>query len=466
MAVAPGKTTRVTVHDAMVGDEPAMWTSFPCRTAFVSGQDRRLSFDVTLPPDARPGVGIVRVHGVGGVSAPALVMIDDLPTVAEARRTTTHADPQRIEAPVAVEGTCDAVASDFFQFTGKKGQRISVEAFAVRLGSAMDPVVRVLGPAGREIAYCDDDPATGGEDSHLSITLPADGDYVVEVRDIHYEGGDAHRYRLRVGGDALVRDVDVDDATAEVEPNDEPARDAGLLTVPFTVTGRFQKPDDRDSFRFTARKGDRITIKSFARSIGAPCDVSLRLLKENGPTLATSRDDDPGEAAIEHTFTADGIHCLVARELGGLSGPGAVYRVEVTPGAPGFSLSVDVDQVEAPAGGEPSLVVKATRRDYKGDISLSIASESGVTFGTTDGVIKADKLETTLKVKLPLELQAGRLLHLRIVGKRKDDAGSATAENGAALRRLFPRMLYPPPELDGVIALGVTSAEPKPTISK
>ena len=466
MAVAPGKTTRVAVRGGSVGAEPLLWTSFPCQSVPASDEDGKPAFDVTLAGDARPRVGIVRVHGAGGVSAPALLMIDDLQTIAEAPGTTTRSSPQRIEIPVAVEGTCEAVASDAFRFTGSKGQVVFVEVVAARLGSAMDAVVRVLDASGREIAYCDDDPASGGEDPRLACELPADGDYVIELRDINYEGGEGHRYRLRVGGLALAVDKGVDGATAEVEPNDDPTRDAALLTAPFTVMGLFQKSEDRDCYRFAARKGDRVTIESSSRSIGSPCDVSLRLLRENGSTLAASKDDDPGEAMIEHTFAADGTYCLVARELSGRSGSELAYRIAVAPGAPGFTLSLDVDRVEAPAGGELSLVVKATRRDYKGDIPLSIEPGSGVTFDARDGVIKGDKLETTLKAKLPPELKPGQLIHFRVVGRRTDNAGYTTAENGAALKQLFPRMLYPPPELDGLVALGVTEAKPKPATSK
>jgi hypothetical protein len=44
-----------------------------------------------------------------------------------------------------------------------------------------------------------------------------------------------------------------------------------------------------------------------------------------------------------------------------------------------------------------------------------------------------------------------------IIGQAKvgEDEVATTASTMPALRRLFPRMLYPPEELDGVLALGV-----------
>jgi hypothetical protein len=185
--------------------------------------------------------------------------------------------------------------------------------------------------------------------------------------------------------------------------------------------------------------------------------VSLRLLKEDGATLAASKDDEPGEAVIEHAFAADGTYCLIARELSGRFGADVVYRLEVTRGAPGFGLSVDADHVKAPAGGEFPLVVKAARRDYKGEITLKIASDDGdAAFDVSDAVIKRDKTETTMKVKLPAAVKPGQMMRFRVIGRADGDEGTVVAENGAALKRLFPRMLYPPRELNGVIALGVT----------
>ena len=40
---------------------------------------------------------------------------------------------------------------------------------------------------------------------------------------------------------------------------------------------------------------------------------------------------------------------------------------------------------------------------------------------------QADKLETTLRARVPAEVKAGELLHFRVVGRRKEGTGSATA---------------------------------------
>ena len=59
-------------------------------------------------------------------------------------------------------------------------------------------MLRLLTADGRELAFSDDEPATGA-DSRFSHKFDAAGDYYLEIRDIRYQGGAAHRYRLRLG---------------------------------------------------------------------------------------------------------------------------------------------------------------------------------------------------------------------------------------------------------------------------
>ena len=87
---------------------------------------------------------------------------------------------------------------NFFKFAANKGQRITVDVVAARLGSPLDPVVRLLDAKGRELVYCDDEPGAG-PDSRFVFKAPAAGDNVIELRDANYQGGASYRYRLRVG---------------------------------------------------------------------------------------------------------------------------------------------------------------------------------------------------------------------------------------------------------------------------
>jgi hypothetical protein len=58
--------------------------------------------------------------------------------------------------------------------------------------------VAILDPKRFELAACDDS-ALLLQDPVASITAPADGPYIVQVRDSAYGGGATSRYRLHVG---------------------------------------------------------------------------------------------------------------------------------------------------------------------------------------------------------------------------------------------------------------------------
>ena len=524
-AVAPGKTTELMLRGGALSGATGVWSSFPAGAALVAGGPANNNAGVfacrlTLPPDAPLGVGAIRVATRGGVSGVYLVMVDDLPSAAESGGNRSAARAQSIAAPVAVDGNCDAGASDYFRFAGRKGQRVSVEVVAARLGSQLDPVLRLLDPGGRELAWCDDAPGVA-PDCRIAHTIPADGEYVIELRDAGYEGGPAHRYRLRVGdfplanvpcplggkrgtrakfsfagpdcagtspatlnlpaegtrqpltvawadavrrpgGSGFVAAVVGDrDEASEVEPNDETETGSVLPAAPVTVNGRFEKQGDRDHFRLPGKKGQRLALRARTRSLGSPCDARLRLLKPDGSKLAESKVEGPGEGALDATLPEDGAYGLAVEDINRAGGPGLAYRVEIEPYRAGFTLTVEADKFDARPGDFFEVKVTCARRDYGGAVTLAVEGIGGSP--TLEGAtIPAGKNETTLRVKVPGEAAAGPggPVLFRIVGSAEigGEHFSSTASTMAALRRLFPRMLYPPEGLDGVMALGVRAA--------
>ena len=99
-----------------------------------------------------------------------------------------------------VEGQAAGNDVDFFRFHGKKGQAILVDAQCARIGSGVDPSIRLTaGGANRTFVASADDTAGLGTDARLTAVLPADGDYVVELSDSRYQGGGRPVYRLVIG---------------------------------------------------------------------------------------------------------------------------------------------------------------------------------------------------------------------------------------------------------------------------
>jgi hypothetical protein len=100
--------------------------------------------------------------------------------------------------PGAAAGAFDGVIGaegdvDFFKFDGKTGQVFDVRIWARALGSPLDSVLVVHNPDGSALGSDDDAAAV---DSKVRVTLPADGTYLVSVRDHLSRGGDTFSYRI------------------------------------------------------------------------------------------------------------------------------------------------------------------------------------------------------------------------------------------------------------------------------
>src|SRR5687768_10072247 len=85
-AIAPGKTTEVTLTGAKLDAPLKLWTSFPAQVEIVPGDPAAkgktsLVCKVTLPAGAPVGIGGIAVASSEGVSDVLCLMIDDLPSV-------------------------------------------------------------------------------------------------------------------------------------------------------------------------------------------------------------------------------------------------------------------------------------------------------------------------------------------------------------------------------------------------
>ena len=124
--------------------------------------------------------------------------------------------------------------------------------------------------------------------------------------------------------------------------------------------------------------------------------------------------------------------------------------------AAGFALALDTDRVNIAPGKSFELKVTVTRGDYKGAVTLSL-NGLAETFSFTNNVIAEGKSNVTVKVTAPETLTPGTWQTFSVSGSAKRDGEEvrARASTTIALRRQLPLVLFPPPELDGSVALGV-----------
>lgn len=500
-----GKSAKLIVAGSDLDSVTALWTSLGVIQPAGEVAEKRAIFRLASAPLA--GVFAVRVFASNGVSEPHLFMIDDLPSVAESETNKSRATAQRIEIGGSVEGTCNELNFDWFKFHANKGERVAIEVVASRLGSRLDSVLRVTDAGGRQMAHVDDVPGLRG-DSYISLSVTNSGDYFIELRDVNYGGGSEFFYRLRIGdfllatttfplattratettfalsgpagfvgeekaflppntpagfvfvggrkGTTFAKTLIATNAEAtEQEPNDrEPAQTIRLFDG---ISGRFDKANDRDTYEFTADKGERLEFRALTRSVGSACDVAMRVESEKGAELARSDPTAADEGVVNHKFDRDGRYRLVVEEISHAFGPNCVYRIVMRRPA-GFALTLETDRVNVAAGKMFELKVACARGDYKGPVTVAVDGLAGLTI--TNNVIPEGKTNVTMKITAPESLATGVPAFLNVSGRAERDGSEVRvrASTAPALRRRFPQMLSMPAELDGEVALGITAA--------
>ncbi len=453
LAIRPNVPTEITLSGSDLSGAQ-LWRSFPSRVEPL-GEGR---FRITA--GSLFGIGALRAFGSNGVSHPGFIMLDELPTIPENTTNKTRTAAQRVERASAVDGRADELSYDWFEFRGSKGQRTWIETVAARLGSKLDSVIRIVNATGRELARNDDSPGMNG-DSLLAFTPPETGEYFIEVRDVNYGGGSSYFYRLRIGGSPLastsfiVSNSSTMPESIEREPNDTAAK-ATRISLTNSIKGRFDKSSDRDWYEFAARKGERYEFRAATRSLGSPSDAVLQIHSADGKRIARSNPSAADEGVVKYAFTDNGTYRLSVEEAIGAFGSNIFYRITARP-AVGFALTLDTDRVNVAPGKSFDLKVTVTRDDHKGAVTIGL-EELPETFIVTNNVIAEGKSNVTMKVIAPETLEIGTWQTFSVVGMAKRDGKEVRvrASTAPALRRQLPLFLYPPPEFDGVIALGVT----------
>jgi len=104
--------------------------------------------------------------------------------------------------PAVLSGALDVPGeSDRFQFEAKAQEKFTFEVLARRLGSSLDPKLRVLNEQGGALSEVDDmtfDRVMSSDSMLENWVAPADGKYTVEIRDLHGRGGIDFPYAVRV----------------------------------------------------------------------------------------------------------------------------------------------------------------------------------------------------------------------------------------------------------------------------
>ncbi|HXB70937.1 MAG TPA: PPC domain-containing protein [Candidatus Acidoferrales bacterium] len=405
---------------------------------------RSLAFLVEPKADAAPGVYAVRLETPGGISNILLFTLGSFHEVTE-EESLPNSPPNRNDSietaepiaavPVVVNGTLRGPERDLFRVSGKAGERRVFEVEARRVGSAIDPVLRILDGAGKQLARSDDAQGTG-LDARLDFTFPKEGSYYVEVTDARFSTQVQNFYRLKMGAyryaegifplggrrgqqvpvtffggrlgagvqsTADLRQVGGAEAFTRVGLPDSPTLPfvfavgdlpelmepvQGPVPVPSVVNGRLDKDGEVDHYRLQVEPGEKLLFELQARELGTSrLEGIITVRDDKGKKLDSAGDQPLAEDVfvIQQTSRTSsdpflnltvpaGVHEIevTVEDLALRGGPAYGYRLITRRQAEDFKLSIATPFVNVPDGGTAVISVAADRRGFDGPIQLII----------------------------------------------------------------------------------------------
>ena len=160
-----------------------------------------LTAELTIAPDAPIGLREVRIVGKHGTSTAWPFEVTQIPDVVETESNNTPEAATTIELPSLINGVINPGGDeDYYVFEGTQGQRCIFSVKAYRLNNIsqqfFNPTIAIFDAKGVEIARSN---GFYSLDPLLDVTLPADGPYLLRIRDLLYRGNPDSVYRLTGG---------------------------------------------------------------------------------------------------------------------------------------------------------------------------------------------------------------------------------------------------------------------------
>lgn len=151
---------------------------------------------ITVPGAIREDFSLFFKDDLGIAPSGNPFRISEFGNALEVEPNDVHTAATPFVAPLACNGVIEKPDDvDHFKFTATKGQVFDIRCHARSIRSPLDPVLTLLNAQGGGIAANDD---TGGPDSYLRFSVPADGEYILRVTDHLKNGSPIYAYRIEV----------------------------------------------------------------------------------------------------------------------------------------------------------------------------------------------------------------------------------------------------------------------------
>lgn len=320
--------------------------------------DGELRITATSYQTGNSGAYTISVEGPGGSNAVASNGDGGIGNAAQSRAPAGPATAITVGsvtngALAAGDGTLrSGEFYDTYTFQGRRGQAVDI-----RLSStAFDPYVMIAGP--NNFSQQNDDDAEGGQNnknSRLLVTLPADGQYRVQVTS--YASGERGAYRLSV---------------APASAGAAPAQGAPLV-IGQTSRGALAAADEagangavQDRYRFQGRSGQRVALDMRSGAF----DTMVVLVAPSG---SREQNDDAAQgqtnSLLETSLSEDGEYTVIATSYasGGLGAYELTLRTLAASGARTTAVSA---AGPAATGGALAIGSTTSGRLAAGDATL------------------------------------------------------------------------------------------------
>ncbi len=416
---------------------------------------------VTIPADCPPGLYEAHVRTRLGMSASRIFSVGTLPEVMQKAGNTSLANAM----PLAMNTLCNSVAtarsSDFYTFEARQGQRVFVDCASRGIDSKMEAVLVIADAAGRDLVV---ERSSGV----IDYRVPADGNYVIKVHELTYQGGAAFYYRLslrELTADAVAvrhpstRRVSAfswppvglpeQAALGEVEPNNDKDH-VQKITLPCDISGAFAQAADVDVFEFDAKMGEIWWVEVASERLGRPTDPSIIVQQVTGtgadekltdvaeltdipsPVKVSSNgyayDGPPYDAGSPDVIgkveiKQDGRYRLQITDLfgGTRSDPRNVYRMVIRKAVPDFAVVAWAQHMEL-------------RNGDRNAVSKPIALRGGATMALDVVTVRRDGFDGPIEITMEglpegvtahgLKIDAGKTRGQMLISARQDAPGS------------------------------------------
>jgi len=390
-----GADTKVSLYGERLEDFDGLVFMSPGFSLKSTDKVEKGKVDVTISIDKSvpPGLHMFRIRTKTGISHFRPFYVGQFPNAEEKEPNNDFDTAQPAQLNQTIEGVVQSEDVDYFKINVKKGQRISVEAEALRLANGVvDTYIAVLDKNRFELASADDS-ILFRQDGYLNFTAPEDGEYMVMIRESSYRGSNSSKYRLHIGtfrrpevvypaggkigtttkvrfierdGQSFEEDVALPaepderllllsktqeaapngnpfrvvpyDNVLETEPNNEQAKATPAPAgAPIALNGILETPGDVDFFKVPLKKGMKLDVIGYAQALGSPLDPVVNVYNEKGGSLG-GNDDGGGRRRLDSKLTvnipADGDYFVRISDQLERGGPTFMYRIEMTASQP------------------------------------------------------------------------------------------------------------------------------------